>query len=601
MQAPASPIVFDAEGQPRSLLYDDVYFSRAGGLAESRQVFLAGCGLPERWAGRRRFSVAELGFGAGLNVTALLALWRDRREPGAQLSVFSVEAHPIGAADAQRALAAWPELAPVAHLILDRWPGRRRGFHRLDLPELAATVDVAVAPAEVALEAWRGRADAWFLDGFSPVKNLAMWTPQLMRLVAERSNAGARAATYSVAGDVRRALTDAGFAVERRPGFGGKRQRLEARLTGSPPELAPPRVAVIGAGIAGASLARAFTALGATVRVIDAAGRGAGASGNPAALVTPRLDAGLGPAARLHAQAFARATRVYRDLEDAVIARGVLQLEAGPRDAARFAKIAASDLFEPGALSQLGPDETADRLGEQVPGGLCFNGGLVVEPARVLADFCPDGASGRVERLERRKEAWRLIGPQGDALGEADVVCLALGADLRRLWPGAPVRPVRGQISWAKDIAAPAAAAWGAYVAPTRAGIAFGATYDRDETETEHRAADDARNFAALARRLPSLAGRLAGAAIEGRAAIRAATFDHLPLAGKAGPGLFVLGGLASRGYALAPLLAEHVAAEVVGAPSPLPANLARMVDPGRFLTAERRASRSGLAVRSEP
>src|SRR5579863_5226252 len=129
-----SPIVFDADGQPRSRLYDDVYFSKAGGLAEAQQVFLAGCGLPDGWRGRRRFTVAELGFGTGLNILALLALWRERREAGASLQVFSVEAHPLTADEAARALAAFPELAYEAELLLARWPGQAAGFHRIDLP-----------------------------------------------------------------------------------------------------------------------------------------------------------------------------------------------------------------------------------------------------------------------------------------------------------------------------------------------------------------------------------------------------------------------------------------------------------------------------------
>src|SRR4029077_21267224 len=100
-EPPISPIIFDADGLPRSRRYGDVYFSREGGLAESRAVFLAGCGLPERWAGRRRFTVAELGFGTGLNILALLDLWRDHRPPGGQLSIFSVEAEPLTADEAR--------------------------------------------------------------------------------------------------------------------------------------------------------------------------------------------------------------------------------------------------------------------------------------------------------------------------------------------------------------------------------------------------------------------------------------------------------------------------------------------------------------------
>src|SRR5580692_6800106 len=113
-----SPLVFDDDGLPRSRRYGDVYFSREGGLAESRAVFLAGCGLPQRWAGRRRFIVGELGFGTGLNVLALLEMWRAHRPAAGQLSIFSVDAEPLSADEAARALSAWPELAEIAALLL---------------------------------------------------------------------------------------------------------------------------------------------------------------------------------------------------------------------------------------------------------------------------------------------------------------------------------------------------------------------------------------------------------------------------------------------------------------------------------------------------
>ncbi|MBU2350719.1 MAG: FAD-dependent cmnm(5)s(2)U34 oxidoreductase, partial [Alphaproteobacteria bacterium] len=72
-------------------------------------------------------------------------------------------------------------------------------------------------------------------------------------------------------------------------------------------------------------------------------------------------------------------------------------------------------------------------------------------------------------------------------------------------------------------------------------------------------------------------------------AAIRATTRDRLPVAGALAPRVFVLGGLGSRGFALAPLLGEHVAALATGAPGPLPERLARRVSPSRL--AERTAS----------
>ncbi|HEY1752461.1 MAG TPA: tRNA (5-methylaminomethyl-2-thiouridine)(34)-methyltransferase MnmD [Caulobacteraceae bacterium] len=605
-EPPSSPIEFDADGLPRSRRYGDVYFSREGGLAESRAVFLAGCGLPERWAGRRRFVVGELGFGTGLNIAALLDLWRTHRPAGAHLSIFSVEAEPLAPDEARRALGAWPQLAPVAELLLARWPGRRAGFHRVDLPELGATLDLAVMDAAAALEAWSGAADAWFLDGFAPAANPRMWSDALMALVGRRSAPGALAATYTVAGQVRRALAAAGFAVEKRPGFGGKRERLVAVLPGpAAPEPPPPSVAIVGAGVAGASLARAFAALGLEAAVFDAAGRGAGASGNPAALVTPRLDAGLGPGAQLHAQAFARACRLYEQLGAPIIDRGVLQLEAAPRDARRFATIAASDLFEPGALAAASAEAVQAALGEPAAPGLRFRDALVIEPAQLLAAWLPQVQVAEVARAEPADGRWRLVSRRGDVVAQADVVCLAAGAGMGALWPDAPIVPMRGQLSWVAGERVPAAA-WGAYVAPTRDGFMFGASYDRALIDTELRAEDEARNLAGLAARLPQLAARIAdariaSAGIGGRAAIRATTSDHLPLAGEIAPGLFALGGLASRGYALAPLLAEHVAALATGAPSPLPAQLAPIVAPARFTveTARRLGAHGSAGVSS--
>jgi tRNA 5-methylaminomethyl-2-thiouridine biosynthesis bifunctional protein len=591
-EPPASPVIFDADGLPRSRRYGDVYFSREGGLAESRAVFLAGCGLPGRWSGRRRFTVGELGFGTGLNILALLELWRDHRPPGGHLSIFSVEAEPLSADEARRALGAWPELAPAAAPLLARWPGRRSGFHRVALPEYDATLDLAMMDADAALGAWSGHADAWFFDGFAPAVNPAMWSDELMALVAARSAPGAVAATYTVAGQARRALAAAGFSLERRPGFGAKRERLEATLPGAPPpDPAAPRIAIIGAGIAGAALALAFRAHGCEPRVIEAERAGAGASGNLAALVTPRLDAGLAAPAQLHAQAFDHAARLFERLGGAVLARGVIQLEAGPRDAARFGKIAASDLFEPGAVAFWDEARVSAVLGEAAPPGLRLATAPLIDPAIVLEAWAPRVEIATVARLEYECGAWRLHGADGCGLGEADIVCLATGADLARLWPEAPIQLVRGQLSFAPGVDAPIVAG-SAYVGPAAGGAVFGATYDRDDDSAEWRPADDLRNLATIGALLPGLASRLARAEISGRASVRAATPDQQPLAGWIAPGLLVLGALGSRGFTLAPLLAEHLAALALGLPSPLPAALAGVVSPDRFAL---RARRRGL------
>ncbi|MGA0606404.1 tRNA (5-methylaminomethyl-2-thiouridine)(34)-methyltransferase MnmD [Phenylobacterium sp. VNQ135] len=568
-----SPLDWTDEGQPRSRLFGDVYFSAEDGLAETRAVFLEGCGLPGGWAGRRRFVVGELGFGTGLNIAALLELWRRTRPAEGRLHVFTVEGYPISAEEAARALAGWPELADVAKALASRWPGRAGGIHRMELPDFAAVVDVSVGDVTEALSGWTGRADAWFLDGFSPALNPQMWSDEVLALVGARSAPGARAATFTVAGQVRRGLAAAGFEVEKRPGFGRKRERLEARLPGQAREADARRVAIIGAGVAGAAAARAVRALGGEAVVLEAEAPGSGGSGNPAALVTPRLDAGLAAPARLFARAFARAVALYGELPEAIVTTGVLQLAMMDRDPARFAKIASSDLFEPGSLNLLTSEQATARLSEPAPSALDQRSALVVEPARVLEAWLGPMERGAVADVK--------------AL-DADAVIVAAGLGARELLDGLSLQPVRGQASWAAGVPWTAAAAWGGYVVPTRDGVLFGATHDRDDVETGLRPDDHARNLATLGRALPGLAGRLAHAPLEGRAAVRAATRDRLPIAGPAAtPGVFALTGFGSRGFSMAPLLAEHVAALAMGAPSPLTAEAQVLIDPARFRSPE--------------
>ena len=480
--------------------------------------------------------------------------------------------------DAARALAAWPEFAALAARLLAAWPPPTRGFHRLDFPDLAASADIAHLEAAEALRAWSGRADAWFLDGFSPARNPAMWRPEVLRLLADRSAPGARAASFTAAGQVRRDLAAAGFAVERRPGFAGKRHALAARWPGEPtPEAATPRVAIVGGGIAGAALSRAFRALGAAPRVFASGAPAASAA--PAALVSPRLDAGLAAPAALFAQAHARALRLYEAGQDAIIARGALQIGAGERDRRRFETIAAADLFAPGSVLVAIDDPPSVWLADA----------RVVEPARLLSSWLGEVEPASVARIERDDGAWRLLDQGGATRAEAEIVCVAAAMASAGL-ADLPLVAVRGQASFAEGVSWTSARLFpGGYAIPTRAGVLFGATHDRGDEDPAPRAADHVRNLA-IARNSPDLAAAFAGRALVAHAGVRATTRDYLPLAGATPDGLFVLTGLGSRGFTLAPLLAEHVAALALDAPSPLPADLARTRG-ARPLRRARRAS----------
>lgn len=592
-------LAWDQYGVPRSKTYGDVYFSVADGLAESRAVFLEGCGLPQAWANRSHFVVAELGFGTGLNILALLQLWQAQAPKNGHLHIFSIEAHPLTAEEAIRALSTWPELADLSALLIAQWPGQARGFHRIDLPDLRVVIDVAVMEVEEALTSWTGMADAWFLDGFSPAVNPQMWREEVLALVAARSAPSARVATFTVAGSVRRGLAAQGFSVDKRPGFGRKRERLEAVLPGLTQiesRKVAPTVAVIGAGIAGAALVRAFSRAGLVVRLFEAEQAGAGASGNPSALMTPRLDAGGGVAGMLHAQAYGHALSVYhRETPQAILAEGVMQLETAPADSRRFDIVAEQDLFEPQDFERLDAAQSSDRLGETaLVGGLWMARALSLEPSSVLQSWLGAVTQGAVASLHREPDGqWTLHDGHGTALTTVDQVFVAAGAGASALLCDLPFVPVRGQASWTESGALHTAAAWGGYAVPTRSGVLYGATHDRGETQTDIRADDNDRNRAVLEAGLPILAAQLEGQAVQARASLRATVPDQLPVVGQIAdqPGLMVLGALGSRGFTLAPLLAEHLVAVSLGHPSPLPRAVIKALEPGRFAERQRRRS----------
>ena len=212
---PQGPDLDWRDGIPVSRAFDDPYFSLAGGLEETRHVFLSGNRLQERLADG--FHIAELGFGTGLNLLATALLWQGMGAPGT-LRFTSFEAFPMAAEDMARAHAAFPETAAISAELLRQWGA---GAREIALPGIRLTV--IPGDARDTLPRWQGKADAWFLDGFSPAKNPELWSPGLMAEVARHTAPGGTFATYTAAGAVRRALAEAGFTVIRLPGYARKR------------------------------------------------------------------------------------------------------------------------------------------------------------------------------------------------------------------------------------------------------------------------------------------------------------------------------------------------------------------------------------------
>lgn len=605
---PAAPALEWKDGAPRALAFDDVYFSRDGGLAESETVFLGGCGLPDGWRARDQFAICELGFGCGLNVLAAWRAWKDTHKPHAVLHICSIEAFPLAKEDAARALAPFQDVGSLAARLLARWPVRAYAPQRLWFEDDGVALTLFTGEAESVLANMTGRFDAWFLDGFAPARNSKMWSSDVFAHIARLSAPAARLATYSVAGGVRRALEANGFTVEKRPGFAAKRERLEAtRIEGvSIPEAArPKRVAIIGAGIAGAACAHALARRGVETVVLEAARDiGAGASGNPAGLVMPRLDRG-GALSEVFLSAYIEAVATYEQL--GVLVRCGVEERAEPRRAEALADLIADPPLPP------------DWFGATAAGALHARAGLVrpLEAIGALLAGAQLQCEAPVQALERSGEGWVLRAADGAVMLKADAVVLACGTALTRFEATKflPIELSRGQIEWGRGNAPAHALTRGSYVAPFEGGVLFGATFDKlNDAAGPAIAASPGdsdsrtRNLAALAQLAPDIAVSIDVDTLCSRAALRAATPDRAPLAGalpdapkwfelnadvahgaapKASPvipGVYVIGGLGARGLTLAPLLGEQVAAEICSEPRVLSATAAAAIDPARFL-----------------
>ncbi|MES2182995.1 MAG: FAD-dependent 5-carboxymethylaminomethyl-2-thiouridine(34) oxidoreductase MnmC [Pseudomonadota bacterium] len=302
------------DGTPYSPRFGDRYQSEAGRtLAQAREVFLAGCGLPAAWAGAAQWCILETGFGLGLNFLVAWEAWRSDPARPRLLHYVATEAYPAAADDLRRAAQVHPHLACLAGLLADAWWGLLPGHHRLAFEGGQVLLTLLVGDSPRMLREQPLAADSVFLDGFSPGRNPEMWNTDAMKAVARCARPGTRVATWTIARGVRDALTQAGFVVERVPGVPPKRDNLQARYdppwTPRPPRAGqglprfgpatPGRCVVVGAGIAGAAAAHSLARRGWRVTVLDAAGPAAGASSLPAGLFAPHVSPDDAPLSRL--------------------------------------------------------------------------------------------------------------------------------------------------------------------------------------------------------------------------------------------------------------------------------------------------------------
>jgi tRNA 5-methylaminomethyl-2-thiouridine biosynthesis bifunctional protein len=642
---PDSPLIDWQEGQPVSRLFGDVYFSRDSGVNEVRHVFLDGNDLRRRWTAlgsSDRFVIGETGFGTGLNFACAWQLWDELAPPAARLSYLSVERFPLAAADIARTLALWPELARYREALLARWGALAPGWHRLSFGGGRVALTLVVGDVRDALARVDAAVDAWFLDGFAPARNPEMWQPDVLAEVARLSRLGASFATYTVAGEVRRGLEAAGFAVSKTAGFGRKREMLRGDLVGPGPRrwrapwFARPAVAtdrravVLGAGLAGAATAAGLAARGWTVELVDRHGAiAAEASGNPRGVLYARLSAHGTALSELVGSGLQYSCRLLPalalepgiDFEQC----GVLQV-AYDDEARRHGTLAALG-WPADLLTRLDRAEASARAGIDLPaGGLAFpQAGWACSPALCRALVAHPAIRLVLGRealeLHRSADGWIASDETGPIAASPIVVIAGAGASAsfpqtRHL----PLRLIRGQLTFVPATAASrtlrTVVCGESFVAPANGGKhALGATHKFRDRSVALSAAEHRENLDQLARLAPALYAAVDGdhvdpARLAGWAALRCSAPDYLPIVGPVvdaaafaaayaplardatleldtpSPwltGLYLNTAHGSRGLVTAPLSGEMLAAYLEGEPAPLPRSVMEAAHPSRF------------------
>ncbi len=217
--------------------YDDRYFDVVNAIEEAKHIFFRDTGFMDKLSAagpaRKDLRIGETGFGAGRLLIALMDFLDDCGITDITITYNSVELHPVTFERMASILGGFrTEVGPLIDLLVRTYsridisiPGWRR-MH-LTRPFGILTLNLWIGEALEMVHALTIPCDAWFLDGHGPKKNPDMWRHELLMAIGEKTVTGGICATYTVAGAVRRGLIAAGFSVEQRPGFGGKKSVLK--------------------------------------------------------------------------------------------------------------------------------------------------------------------------------------------------------------------------------------------------------------------------------------------------------------------------------------------------------------------------------------
>ena len=628
MHIQAAKIVWQ-EGLPYLAALDDSSVLHSIGLSQTMQVFLEANHLASRFVQLKpndSFTLAEIGFGAGLNFLATWQLWNNTaKEADTWLHVVSSEQHPLTAEDLNQVLALWPELQEYAQLLLQQYPPLTAGWHRLIFAKYRITLTLILGDTHTLLPDVVAKVDAWFLNAFALNKTPDTWQDLLVH-VATLSNIGTTLSTTQH--NIKHALEAVGFSVSTQHTITTATLDTHKTLPANWQDTAPfvssaKKALIIGAGIAGVSCARALALRGWQVTLIEQASHAmSAASGNPAAIIYPKLAPPHLSAWHFQQQAYLWLLNTLKDAKFNEVWQqtGLLWLLAGNQQ--REAEKLNNHPWPSSLVHKVNAQQATQIAGLTIDSEcLYFPQAGYLQP-RALADIwlnhpninCIYNTS--IVELTKQTQEWLAFDAQQNIIAQAPVVIIAnaLAAQQLSVSQDLPLTAVRGQIGQFESTAAlsslKSVLCYGGYLTPAYNNKhCIGALFWPKNTNTEVTEADHLHNQQLVQHFLPQLAENLPPISTwQGRAALRAQTTDYLPLVGalpiyqnfcqdyaafKHGKqvhqspvyheGLYVSLGHGSKGFCYAPLAAEVIAAQLNNEPLPIAKQVLHALNPARF------------------
>lgn len=616
---------------PYAKQFGDIYFSQDNGLLESRHVFINGNDLSTRLAqlsDYAYFQVGETGFGTGLNILALWQLWQQVRPKNhSKLHVTTVEKFPLSKSDLIRALKVWPELEPLAEQLTQQYPLPIAGCHRLSFAQERFSIDLWLGDAHDVFPVIpkTSTVDAWFLDGFAPSCNPEMWEEQILKNIVRLSKIGTTFTSFSVAGVLKRGLSTQGIQISRPRGFLHKRQMLKGvwalaeadpsisatSVSASTPntiedtQISPVhellekkqrQIAIIGAGVAGLSCAYAFAQRGHLVTIYDRFEPLSGASGNPLALLNPKLSPIEQSAEHLMTLSWQHALTHYAHFR-AFRPITVNQLAVKNSDELlALSQQYPEQLLQAQSSSALEIKTAFPSLALTVAGSISphlLRDQIIEHP---LIEF----KQASVDKIEQnRTHAGDLnlnnlsVKDLGqNILGTFDHVVVCCANASNKLFESLPeLKPIRGQVSWVNNHHVPLnmqhAYSYGGYCMQlNQQELILGASFYPNRDDSDVLIEDHQHNLELIQSVFPDYANKLPEIEHwQGRASVRAQSLDYFPLLGKIKDNeeIYTFSGLGSKGFLFAPLCSEILVAMVLEEACPIPHNLLQKLNVKRF------------------